>query len=162
MKALAFAILAAFVFTGCSFNGFSSNSNTGKEVVVQKVDRDDIVKIMKEEGVGSSLPEELTLTATGEGLAPKKSLSLAQSKILAKRAALAAAHANLAGKLYGVKINGEDTVQNAMLQNSRITSRVQGLVKNASIIDEGFADGLYKVTLQLNITQERWREVFSY
>lgn len=162
MRVLAFAILAGIGLAGCSFNGFSSASKPSKEVVVQKVDRDDIIKVMKEEGFSNSLPEEVTLTATGEGIAPQKALSIAQAKILAKHAALAAAHANLAGKLYGVRINGEDTVQNAMLQNSRVTARVQGLVKNAAIIDEGFSDGIYKVTLQLNVTQEKWREVFSY
>jgi len=39
---------------------------------------------------------------------------------------------------------------------------VQGLVKNARIVNENFKDGLYKVNMELKIDEDKWREVFSY
>lgn len=164
MKIALLVATSLLFITGCSFNGFApqSHSNTAQEVVVQKVDRDDLLKIMQDENLVSPLPQDVTLTANGEGIAPLNTVSVAQARVLAKRSAMAAAYANLAGKLYGVRIDGEDTVKDAMLQNSRVSARVQGLVKNAEVIDEGFANGLYKVTLQLRIDQRRWKEVFAY
>lgn len=164
MKFIALSVVAGLLLVGCKYNGLSPSSATKQQqVVVQKVDRDDILRVIKEEGMAqSSMPDDVTLIASGEGIAPLNAVSIAQAKVLAKRAAMASAYANLAGKLYGVKISGEDTIKDAMLQNSRINARVQGLVKNASIIDEGFVDGLYKVTLELKINQERWKEVFAY
>lgn len=161
MKLFIFSVFFTFLMGGCSFNGLIPQNTQPSNVVVQKIDRDDIKEVMRQENLLSA-PEDMIFTASGEGLAPQNVVSVAQAQILAKRAAMTAAYANLAGKLYGVKIDGEDTVKDAMLQNSRISSRVHGLVKNASITEEGFANGLYKVNLQLRISHEKWQEVFAY
>ncbi|WP_170000551.1 LPP20 family lipoprotein [Campylobacter sp. RM9328] len=157
-------LICAFValFSGCSFNGFFADEPK-REIIVQKVDKDDLREVMKKEKmIYDAAPAETTFRAVGEGIAPLNSVSHAQSVTLAKRAAMADAYSQLAGKLYGVKINAEDTVRDAMLSDSSITSKVQGLVKNARIVNESFKDGLYKVNIELRIDQDKWREVFSY
>ena len=153
------------LFRGCNFKGLRGEptSRANRQVVIQKVDKDDLREVMKKEKmIYDSAPRETTFRATGEGIAPLNSLSYAQSVTLAKRAAMADAYSQLAGKLYGVKINAEDTVRDAMLNVSSITSKVQGLVKNARIVNENFKDGLYKVNMELKIDEDKWREVFSY
>ncbi|MBR8461940.1 LPP20 family lipoprotein [Campylobacter sp. faydin G-105] len=157
--------LMVVLFGGCSWNGFFGDSTRtdNHNVVIQKVDKDDLREVMKKEKmIYDSTPVETTIRASGEGIAPLNSVSYAQSLTLAKRAAMADAYSQLAGKLYGVKINAEDTVRDAMLGDSSITSKVQGLVKNANIVSESFKDGLYKVNMELRIDQEKWREVFAY
>ncbi|EJP76343.1 MULTISPECIES: LPP20 family lipoprotein [Campylobacter] len=164
VKILLVSILLG-AFSGCSWNGFMGDATTtaNRDVVIQKVDKDDLREVMKKEKmIYNSAPEETTFRAVGEGIAPMNSVSYAQSVTLAKRAAMADAYSQLAGKLYGVKINAEDTVRDAMLNDSSITSKVQGLVKNATIVSESFKDGLYRVNMELRIDQEKWREVFSY
>lgn len=162
MKYLSLSLAAALFLAGCTYKGLTpQKAQQNTQVVVQKIDKDDLRQIIKDEKL-YPIPDDVILTANGEGIAPQNALSVAQSQVLAKRAAMAAAYANLAGKLYGVKIDGEDTIKDAMLQNSRINARVQGLVKNAAMIDEGFVNGLYKVTLQLRINQDKWQEVFGY
>ena len=105
---------------------------------------------------------ELNFTAVGEGIAPLNTVSSAQALALAKRAAITDAYRQLASKLYGVKVNGKDTVKDAMLRSSTITAQVNGLIKNASIIDENFNQGLYRVNLELKIDADKWKELFAY
>ena len=49
-----------------------------------------------------------------------------------------------------------------MLQSSVIEGRVLGLIKNASVINQDFKDGLYRVEMELKINQEKWLELFAY
>lgn len=158
-------ILAMLGFSGCSFNGFGSSADApAQEVVIQKVDKDDIREVMKQEKMIYTTPEmsNATFSAVGEGIAPLNTVSPAQALALAKRAAMSDAYRNLAAKLYGVKINSKDTVKDAMLKNSSITSQVDGLVKNAAVTNEYFQNGLYKVELELEMSQEKWQEIFAY
>ena len=101
-------------------------------------------------------------SAIGEGIAPQRTVSPAQAQTLAKRAALADAYRQLASKLYGIKVNARDSVKDAMLKSSTITTYVNGLIKNANIIDESFENGLYKVELELKIDKYKWNDQFSY
>lgn len=158
-------ILILICFSGCSFNGFSFFKDTPKqEVVVQKVDKDDIREVLQQEKMAYNIPssQNAVFSAVGEGIAPMNTISPAQALALAKRAAMADAYRNLAAKLYGVKINSKDTVKDAMLKNSSITSQVEGLVKNAAITNEYFQNGLYKVELELEMSGEKWQEIFAY
>ncbi|MDL0089899.1 LPP20 family lipoprotein [Campylobacter gastrosuis] len=165
MKNFAFLLAFLAIFSGCSFNGFMGEptSTAQREVVIQKVDKDDLREVMKKEKmIFDSTPAQVSFVAVGEGIAPINAVSQAQALTLAKRAAMADAYSQLAGKLYGVKINAEDTVRDAMLKDSSITTKVQGLVKNATITEEGFKSGLYTVRMKLDIDQDKWQEVFAY
>lgn len=110
--------------------------------------------------------EEITSTKTfvvnGEGVAPSRANSKAQSMVLAKRAAIADAYRQLAEMLYGAKINAQDRVNNAILQNSRITSEVYGIVKNATIVENVYNNGIYIVRMEMKIDENKWEKLFNY
>ncbi|ARE80166.1 flagellar assembly lipoprotein FlgP [Campylobacter helveticus] len=174
MKNLFFMLLVAAIFGGCvpSATSTAKTNNTANavdggssDVVVQKVDKDDVRDIIREEKMLApydASESELSFTAVGEGIAPLNTVSSAQALALAKRAAITDAYRQLASKLYGVKVNGKDTVKDAMLRSSTITAQVNGLIKNASIIDENFNQGLYRVNLELKIDADKWKELFAY
>lgn len=174
MKNLFFMLLVAAIFGGCvpSATSTAKTNNTANavdggssDVVVQKVDKDDVRDIIREEKMLApydASESELNFTAVGEGIAPLNTVSSAQALALAKRAAITDAYRQLASKLYGVKVNGKDTVKDAMLRSSTITAQVNGLIKNASIIDENFNQGLYRVNLELKIDADKWKELFAY
>ena len=178
MKNLLLAAMAALMLTACGGLGGGGATTTGdsltggtltggaeQDLVVQKVDKDDVRDIIQQEKMvayDASTETELTFGAVGEGIAPLNTVSAAQALALAKRAALVDAYRQLAGKLFGVKINGKDTVKDAMLTSSNITAQVNGLIKNASVVEESFSQGLYRVNVELKIDSQKWRELFAY
>lgn len=154
------------LFSGCVQPGqpaAQASAETEKKVVIQKVDKEDIREVLREEKLLfiNNAPDRV-FSAMGEGIAPMNTISPAQAMALAKRAALADAYRQLGAKLYGVRITAKDTVQDAALKDSRIVAQVNGLVKNASITDMNFKDGLYRVTMELKMSEKRWKEIFSY
>ncbi len=164
MKSFYVAIVgvAMLIMSGCSSKDVTANM-AQQDVVVQKVDKDDIRDVMRQEKmIYDTAPAEASFSAVGEGIAPLNTVSQAQSLALAKRAAIADAHRQLAEKLYGVKINSKDTVRDAMLRDSTITAQVSGLIKNASIVEHDFKDGLYRVRMELKLDQSKWQEIFAY
>ena len=174
MRTLLLTVFAAFMLTACAGAlgpvGGATDSLTGdttmdQDLVVQKVDKDDVRDIIQQEKMAvydPSADTELVFGAVGEGIAPINTVSAAQALALAKRAALADAYRQLAGKLFGVKVNGKDTVKDDMLTSSTITAQVNGLIKNASVVDESFSQGLYRVNVELKIDGDKWRELFAY
>ncbi|EAJ6073219.1 lipoprotein required for motility [Campylobacter coli] len=173
MKKIYFMLVIAGIFAGCTASANSaaakSPNNTGastqaSDIIVQKVDKDDVRDIIREEKMlaPDASESELSFSAVGEGIAPLNTVSTAQALALAKRAAITDAYRQLASKLYGVKVNGKDTVKDAMLRSSTITAQVNGLIKNASIIDENFNQGLYRVNVELKIDADKWKELFAY
>ncbi|MCR4942093.1 MAG: lipoprotein required for motility [Campylobacter sp.] len=162
MKKFFMIFLTFFAFLGCSYNGFSAAA-PNKTVVVQKIDKDDIREVMRQEKMIYEIDSApVHFSATGEGLAPENAISYSQAVTLAKRAAIADAQAQLAGQLYGVKVNAQDTVRDAMLRNSNITTKIRGLIKNARVVHESFKNGLYVVDMSLEVSKKTWEEVFSY
>ncbi|ARR01724.1 LPP20 family lipoprotein [Campylobacter vicugnae] len=163
MKRVLCALVTSLALTGC-VNAVSSFNQQPSEVVVQKVDKDDIRDIIKNDKMipTMELDSEAVFTAVGEGIPPMDTVSPAQARALAKRSAITDGYRQLAGKLYGVKVNAKDTVKDAMLQSSVIEARVLGLIKNASVINQDFKDGLYRVEMELKIDQEKWQELFAY
>ena len=141
-----------------------TTSTSSKDIIVQKVDKDDVRSIIQQEKMLAldNSENELSFSSVGEGIAPLNTVSSAQALALAKRAAVTDAYRQLASKLYGVKINGKDTVKDAMLGSSTITAQVNGLIKNANIVDESFNQGLYRVNMELKIDADKWKELFAY
>lgn len=105
---------------------------------------------------------EKSFVVYGEGIAPKNTVSPAQAITLAKRAAITDGYRQLGEKLYGVKINSSETVQDAALKDSRIVAQVNALVKDAAITDAAFKDGLYSVRMEITMSARRWQELFAY
>ena len=48
------------------------------------------------------------------------------------------------------------------MTSSTITAQVNGLIKNASVVEESFSQGLYRVNVELKIDGDKWRELFAY
>lgn len=151
--------------TGTANSAGSNSQGTEQEIVVQKVDKEDIRNVIREEkmlALDSSIETDITFSAVGEGIAPMNTVSSAQALALAKRAALADGYRQLASKLYGVRVNGKDTVKDAMLRSSTITAQVNGLIKGANIVSESFDQGLYRVNVELKVDEAKWKELFAY
>lgn len=166
VKSLIVSIGTLMLFAGCTTLQMQDSQAGVKPeptVIIQKVDREDIKRILAEEKMlYIDNNAEKVFAVNGEGIAPQNTLSPAQALALAKRAAVADAYRQMAEKLYGVNISAKDTIKDAALYDSRIVSQVNGLVKDATIVENSFADGLYKVRMELTMSSTKWREIFAY
>lgn len=141
-----------FVLSGCA----SKQADAAEQ-------KEAIRKAMEEQKMAYTTNDnDKSFVVYGEGIAPKNTISPAQAMALAKRAAVADGYRQLGEKLYGAKINATDTVQDAALKDSRITSVVRGVIKDAAVTDATFKDGLYMVRMEIVMSTRRWHELFSY
>ncbi|DAB27451.1 MAG: hypothetical protein A2513_09535 [Sulfurimonas sp. RIFOXYD12_FULL_33_39] len=92
------------------------------------------------------------LSVVGQGVAPMNTISPAQAYALAKRAAIADAYRAIAEKVKGVRIDGEDTIKNMMVQRSTIRTYVQAMVRNANVVETTFKEGLCEVEMEIVIS----------
>jgi hypothetical protein len=100
----------------------------------------------------------ITVEANGIGVAPSSSISPAQSTAMARRAAIIDGYKALTEKLYGIKINGRETVRNMVLQNSNLRSKVAGVIRGATIEEEDYKNGMYKVIMSLKLNVKNWNK----
>ena len=112
------------------------------------------------------------IRAEGTGVAPINTVSAAQARALARRAAIADAYRQLAEQIRGVDVDASTTVENMMVTNDTVRTHVSALVRGARIVEEkALRDGAYTVTLEVpvfgvsslagsvftpNTTRERW------
>ncbi|WP_457560224.1 LPP20 family lipoprotein [Caminibacter sp.] len=144
MKRLIF--LAAAISIGCASNQMNneicSNNPLNHSVECKKV-------------------SVMTIEGTGEGVAPANAVSMPQAKAMARRAAILDAYKSLAEKIYGVKVNGKDSVRNLILQNSTLRAYVNGIIRGASIEEESFKDGIYYVQMSVKIDSNIWNKLIN-
>ena len=171
MKSLSlyFMVVIGLLFAGCTI---STNPQPAKVPVVKKkkviyakkqvspVEKNINIKKKELAFLNSNPIKEFSVI--GEGIAPRNTISPAQAVALAKRAAVADAYRQLGAKLYGVRVNSKETVKDAALNNSKIITQVNGLVKDAYITETSFKNGLYRVKMELKINSKTWRRIFSY
>ncbi len=153
------SFLIGSLFLGCATQNqqFQTSVNNSKQS--QKVinnTKNDNVCFLKN-GFSKCI---LRIEASGIGVVPcNGSCSVPQAKAMARRAAIVSAYRNLAEKLYGIKINGRDSVKNMILQSSTVRTYVNGIIRGATIEDESFKNGTYSVVLSLKLDPKKWNIV---
>ena len=115
----------------------------------QKIEKEAIVKA-EEEILKRNQP--LVVSVVGQGVAPMNTISPAQAYALAKRAAIADAYRAIAEKVKGVKVEGQDSIKNMMVQKSTVRTTVQAMVKNANIVETVFKEGLCEVEMEIMLS----------
>ncbi|AWI34122.1 hypothetical protein CDV25_04605 [Helicobacter apodemus] len=141
------------------FQGNHRNSNT-PAVPLQGIEAggDDIVIPNAPMITPSSIIE---INAIGMGVAPESTLSPAQALALAKRAAIVDAYRQIGEKMYGIRVNAQDTVRDMVLKNSTVKTKVMAIIRNAEIIETVYKDGLCQVSMELKLDGKRWYRILT-
>ncbi len=91
-------------------------------------------------------------TSIGIGAAPPNAANAAQARALALRAATVVARRNLLELLKGVQVDSATTVQNFMIADDTVLSKVQGLLQQSQVMDTKYmSDGSVEVTVGVSI-----------
>ena len=96
--------------------------------------------------------QTMLISVIGQGVAPMNTSSPAQAYALAKRAAIADAYRMIAEKVKGVRIDGQDLIKNMMVKRSTVRTSVQAMVRNASVVETTFKEGLCEVEMDITIS----------
>jgi len=89
------------------------------------------------------------IVASGIGV-PNPNLPLAASRATAIRAATLVARRNLLELTNGIRVDSETTVQNFLVKNDRIQTKVSGIIKGASVENiEEYGHGGIEITLSM-------------
>jgi len=118
--------------------------------------------------VGSASQPVMTKTSTtrlvvkGQGVAPAFTQSPAQAFALAKRAAMVDAYRLLGEKISGVKVEGQDLIKNMMVKRSQVRTEVNAMIREATVTETEFKDGLCEVEIELIVSGSRWHNTLSH
>jgi hypothetical protein len=97
------------------------------------------------------------ITVIGQGVAPcSGTCSPSQAYALAKRAAIADAYRLIAEKVKGVYVEGDDLIKNMMLKRSTVKTSVAACVRNATVTETTFKDGLCEVEMQITLLRSQF------
>ena len=100
----------------------------------------------------------IVISAIGQGVAPTNTSSPAQAYALAKRAAIADGYRQIAEKVQGVEVEGQDLVKNMMIKRSTIRTAVHAMIKNANIVETNFRDGLCEVEMEIKLSYDTFAQ----
>jgi len=95
---------------------------------------------------------EIRISVVGEGVSPLNTSSPAQAYALAKRAAIADGYRQIAEKVKGVRVEGQDTINNMMMQRSTVRTSVDATIRNANVVETSFKEGLCEVEMEIVLT----------
>lgn len=89
------------------------------------------------------------ITADGYGVLPT-GIPIGRAKIMARRAAIVDAQRNLVETIQGTAVDSETTVNNFILTDDVVKTKVSGLIKGATVIDEELLeDNMYRVVMSV-------------
>ena len=91
----------------------------------------------------------MIISVVGQGVAPSFATSPAQAYALAKRAAMSDAYRLIAEKIKGVRVEGKDTIKNMAIKSSVVNTKVAAMVKNASVVETTYKEGLCEVEMEI-------------
>lgn len=104
----------------------------------------------------------MQIRATGMGVPGPKAMNVAHARILAKGAAKVVAQRNLLEVVKGVHIDSQTTVQNYMVQDDTITTRIKGVLKGATIEKYTFGpDNSCMATISIQLTGDLSRAILQ-
>jgi len=98
----------------------------------------------------------LLISVVGQGVAPMNTSSPAQAYALAKRAATADAYRLIAEKVKGVRVEGQDLIQNMMVKRSSVRTSVAAMVRNANVVETTFKEGLCEVEMEIKLSHAQF------
>ena len=98
----------------------------------------------------------LLISVVGQGVAPMNTASPAQAYALAKRAATADAYRLIAEKVKGVRVEGQDLIQNMMVKRSSVRTSVSAMVRNANVVETTFKEGLCEVEMEIKLSHSQF------
>ena len=101
---------------------------------------------------------DISISVTGQGVAPMNTASPAQAYALAKRAATADAYRLIAEKVKGVRIDGQDLIKNMMVKRSTVRTSVRAIVRNANIVETTFKEGLCEVEMEIVLSHTQFAQ----
>lgn len=89
------------------------------------------------------------ITADGYGVLPT-GIPTGRAKIMARRAAIVDAQRNLVETIQGTAVDSETTVNNFILTDDVVKTKVSGLIKGATVVDEELLeDNMYRVVMSV-------------
>ena len=98
----------------------------------------------------------LRISVLAQGVAPADTISPAQAYVMAKRAATVEAYRLIAEKVNGVVVEGKDTIKNMVVQRSVVKTRVSAMIKNASIVETTFKNGMCEVEMEIELNYNQF------
>ena len=115
-------------------------------------DDEDMTEVQKfEREVVLESNKSLRVTVIGQGVAPTFTTSPGQAYALAKRAAMVDAYRLIAERIKGVRVEGQDTIQNMMVKRSSVRTNVTAMIRNAKVAETTFKDGICEVEMEIMI-----------
>lgn len=99
---------------------------------------------------------DIRINVVGQGVAPTATASPAQAYALAKRAAIADAYRLIAEKVKGVRVEGQDLINNMMVKRSTVRTYVDAMIRDANTIETTFKDGLCEVEMEIVLSHSQF------
>ncbi|QSZ40617.1 hypothetical protein GJV85_00275 [Sulfurimonas aquatica] len=140
-------ILAFMILLSLSISSYAKDGYPDEEYIQEYVEED------SKKEMSDDLGSMVTISVTGQGVAPSFATSPAQAYALAKRAAMADAYRLLAEQIKGVKIEGKDTIKNMAIKSSVVNTRVAAMIKNAKVVETTFKDSMCEVEMEVTINK---------